>query len=154
VIRRARLADRDRLSALMADSNGYEVPAARSMIQRFARSWIYGPEDEVWVLESEGRAFGFFQLLPVAPPKWELDLFFTANDAQGIGMGRKLFNEVLLRGQALGATSVQITSNPQAAGFYRRQGARDIGQAPPKGDITWPRPVLSVGIPQHERPLA
>jgi GNAT superfamily N-acetyltransferase len=154
MIRRARHTDRDGLSAMMACSNGYDLPAARSMIQRFAQSWTYGPDNEVWVLESEGRALGFFQLLPLAPPNWELDLFFTANDAQGTGVGRKLFNEVRARGQALGATSVLIASNPQAAGFYRRQGARDIGQAAPKGDITWPRPLLSVDVPQRKRPLA
>ncbi len=147
-IRRARLADRDVLSAMMAGSNGYALPAARSMIQRFARSWTYGPDDEVWVLEAEGQTLGFFQLLPLAPPDWELDLFFTANDAQGRGLGARLFDRMRVRGQALGAARILISSNPDAAGFYCRQGAREIGQSPPAGDITWPRPRLVLDIPE------
>ena len=133
---------------MMAGSNGYEMPAARSMIQRFSWSWTYGPDDEVWVLETAAQTLGFFQLLPLAPPDWELDLFFTANDAQGRGLGARLFEQVRARAQALGAARILISSNPGAAGFYRRQGARDVGQSPPVGDITWPRPRLALDIPE------
>lgn len=147
MIRRARLADRDGLSAMMAGSNGYDLPAARSMILRFAQSWTYGPGDEVWVMESEGQTLGFFQLLPLASPDWELDLFFTDNRMQGRGHGARLFKQVRSRGQSLGAARILISSNPGAAGFYRRQGARDIGQSPPVGDITWLRPRLALDIP-------
>jgi GNAT superfamily N-acetyltransferase len=131
---------------MMAGSNGYARPAARAMIERFAGSWTYGPEDEVWVLESDGQARGFFQLLPLSPPDWELDLFFTANEAQGRGLGARLFDQVRRRGQGLGAARILISSNPDAAGFYCRQGAREIGQSPPAGDITWPRPRLVLDI--------
>jgi len=147
IIRRAGLVDRHDLAAMMAGSNGYEMPAARSMIQRFSRSWTYGPDDEVWVLETAAQTLGFFQLLPLEPPDWELDLFFTANDAQGRGLGARLFEQVRARAQALGAGRILISSNPGAAGFYRRQGARDVGQSSPVGDITWPRPRLALDIP-------
>ena len=134
---------------MMADSNGYDLPAARSMIRRFALSWTYGPDDEVWVLETGGQTLGFFQLLALAPPEWELDLFFTANEAQGRGLGGRLFDRMRVRAQSLGAARILISSNPGAAGFYRRQGSRDIGQSPPSGDITWPRPRLVLDIPRQ-----
>jgi GNAT superfamily N-acetyltransferase len=140
MIRRARPEDRAALVALMEESNGYEAPAARAMIAEFVPRWRFTEADEVWLDEEDGEVLGFHQLIPHSEGVLELDLFFTANAAQGRGVGRRLFDHMAERATALGAGSVVISSNPQAADFYRRMGSVDIGVSPPVGAITWERP--------------
>jgi GNAT superfamily N-acetyltransferase len=141
-LRRASPADTAALRALMATSNGYDRPEARAMIVAFAGTWNVpdGPH-EVWLAEEAGAIVGFFALIPHGSDQ-ELDLFFTANDAQGNGVGRRLFEAMAARARALGATCVLISSNPEAAGFYRRMGAVDVGVTPPGHGIAWERPKL------------
>jgi len=144
-LRRALPADTAALRALMATSNGYERPAARAMIVAFASGWsVPDGAHEVWVVE-DGAAVGFFALIPHGADQ-ELDLFFTANAAQGTGVGRRLFQAMAGRARALGAACVVISSNPEAAGFYRRMGAVDVGVTPPGDGIGWARPTLKLGL--------
>ncbi len=146
MIRKARPEDRPALAALMLDSNGYEAPAARAMIAAFVPRWTFTDADEVWLDEEAGQRLGFHQLIPHGPGTLELDLFFTANAAQGKGVGRRLFDHMAERARALGATAVVISSNPKAAEFYRRMGAIDIGLSPPVDEITWERPKLRLDL--------
>ncbi|RYF92439.1 MAG: N-acetyltransferase [Caulobacteraceae bacterium] len=146
MIRRARPADRAALVALMTESNGYEAPAARAMIAAFVARWTFGESDEVWLDEADGAVMGFHQLIPHGGAVRELDLFFTANAAQGRGVGRRLFGHMAQRARALGATAVIISSNPEAANFYRRMGAVDVGVSPPVDEITWERPKLRLEL--------
>lgn len=146
MIRKANPTDRAALVALMDESNGYEAPAARAMIADFTPRWTFGEADEVWLDEEAGEALGFYQLIPHADGVLELDLFFTANMAQGRGVGRWLFDHMADRARALGARAVVISSNPKAAEFYRRMGAVDIGVSPPVGAITWERPRLRLSL--------
>lgn len=146
ILRRASPADTATLRTLMATSNGYERPAARAMIVAFAGTWS-APDaaHEVWLAEETGAVVGFFALIPHGAEQ-ELDLFFTANEAQGTGVGRRLFEAMVARARALGATCVVISSNPEAAGFYRRMGAVDVGVAPPGQGIGWERPKLQLSL--------
>ena len=146
MIRRARPEDRAALAALMLDSNGYEAPVARAMIAAFVPRWAFTEADEVWLDEEAGEMLGFHQLIPHGPETLELDLFFTANAAQGKGVGRRLFDHMAQRARALGATAVVISSNPKAAEFYRRMGAIDIGVSPPVDEITWERPRFRLDL--------
>ncbi len=146
MIRRARPDDRAALVALMLDSNGYEAPAARAMIAAFVLRWTFTGADEVWLDEDAGEVLGFHQLIPHGPDTLELDLFFTANAAQGRGVGRRLFDHMAQRARALDATEVVISSNPQAADFYRRMGAVDVGVSPPVDEITWERPKFRLDL--------
>jgi GNAT superfamily N-acetyltransferase len=146
MIRRARPEDRAALAALMLDSNGYQAPAARAMIAAFVPRWAFTEADEVWLDEEAGEMLGFHQLIPHGPETLELDLFFTANAAQGKGVGRRLFDHMAQRARALGATAVVISSNPKAAEFYRRMGAIDIGVSPPVDEITWERPKFRLDL--------
>lgn len=139
MIRRAVGADIPALRAMMAGSNGYERPDELAMIQTFARDWWFTGDDEVWVLEDEAGVAGFHALIE-GVDGWELDLFFTANDRQGQGVGAQLFAHMKDRARALGATEVLIKSNPRAADFYRRMGAVDAGFDPPSAEIPWRRP--------------
>ncbi|MBI5942108.1 MAG: GNAT family N-acetyltransferase [Caulobacterales bacterium] len=143
-VRRAIPADTPALRAMMAGSNGYERAEARAMIVAFAGGWSV-PDDghEVWVAEDDGAVAGFYALIPHGADQ-ELDLFFTANDSQGTGLGRRLLEHMAARARALGATRVVISSNPEAAGFYRRMGAVDIGVSPPGDGISWERPKFEL----------
>ena len=145
-LRRASPADTGALRSLMATSNGYDRPEARAMIVAFAGTWSVpdGP-NEVWLSEEAGAFVGFFALIPHGSDQ-ELDLFFTANDTQGNGVGRRLFEAMAARARALGASSVVISSNPEAAGFYRRMGAVDVGATPPGDGIGWERPKLKLTL--------
>lgn len=143
-LRRAVPADTAALRAMMAASNGYERPAARAMIVAFAETWSVpeGPH-EIWLAEDAGVSVGFYALIPHGDDR-ELDLFFTDNTAQGTGLGRRLFTHMADRARALGAARVVISSNPEAAGFYRRMGATDNGVTPPGDGIAWERPKLQL----------
>jgi GNAT superfamily N-acetyltransferase len=145
-IRYATPSDTTALRWMMAISNGYERPAARAMIERFAAGWSV-PETghEIWMLEEGGEAAGFYQLIPHSRDQ-ELDLFFTADAFQGRGVGRRLFAHMVERAKALAAETVIIASNPEAADFYRRMGAVDIGIDPPGAEITWERPKLALPL--------
>lgn len=46
----------------------------------------------------------------------------------GQGVGRALFQDAVLRAATLKAKAVIIESDPNAEGFYRRMGARRVGQ--------------------------
>jgi GNAT superfamily N-acetyltransferase len=48
----------------------------------------------------------------------------------GSGIGKQLFTHLLERLRATGATRLEIASDPNAEGFYRRMGARRIGSVP------------------------
>jgi GNAT superfamily N-acetyltransferase len=145
VIRRGAEADIRALRAMMAGSNGYERPEELAMIQAYARDWWFRADDEVWVLADEAGVAGFLALVDT-PHGWELDLFFTANDRQGQGVGARLFACMVERAKALGAAEVLIKSNPRAADFYRRMGAVDAGFDPPSVEIPYPRPIFRVSL--------
>jgi len=46
----------------------------------------------------------------------------------GTGLGRTLFEHAMRRAQKLGARVLTIESDPNAEGFYRRMGARRMGE--------------------------
>lgn len=140
MIRTVRPGDFPVLRRMMAGSNGYAEGAPRAMIVAYAATWT--PKGEVFVLEDEDGAAGFYQLVGWGEGDRELDLFFTADDRQGRGLGRRLFGHMAGQARAAGAREVLIVSNPGAAEFYRRMGAKDAGIAPPHGDIAWARPRL------------
>ncbi|MDP1736737.1 MAG: GNAT family N-acetyltransferase [Caulobacter sp.] len=147
MIRRAVPQDTPTLRAMMASSNGYDRPAARAMIFSFAAGWSV-PEDahEIWLAQTVHGVGGFYALIPHGDDQ-ELDLFFTGNDSQGTGLGRRLFEHMADRAKALGAARVVISSNPEAVGFYRRMGAVDVGVSPPGDGISWERPKLALVLP-------
>jgi predicted N-acetyltransferase YhbS len=68
----------------------------------------------------------------------------------GTGIGRALFDHAVCRAAALGAGVVSVESDPNAEGFYRRMGARRVGE------ISYPidgqkrtLPLLAVEVHNH-----
>jgi ribosomal protein S18 acetylase RimI-like enzyme len=57
----------------------------------------------------------------------ELLHMWVRPDAMRHGIGRSLFFHALERAKALGFRELEIESDPNAEGFYRRMGARRVG---------------------------
>jgi GNAT superfamily N-acetyltransferase len=81
---------------------------------------------ETYAAVVDGRSVGFYAL---APKENRLDLLhlWVLPDAMGQGVGRSLFLHALERARALGFRELEIESDPNAAGFYERLGARRVG---------------------------
>jgi GNAT superfamily N-acetyltransferase len=83
----------------------------------------------VQVAESSGTIVGIAQL-SIAAAQASLDKLFIDPRSQRTGAGRRLFEWCVEEARAQGARVLLIESDPGAADFYRRMGARDEGMAP------------------------
>lgn len=61
-------------------------------------------------------------------PKCLLDHLWVAPPRMGSGVGRLLFDHAIAQALQLGATYLEIESDPNALGFYLRMGARQVGE--------------------------
>lgn len=74
---------------------------------------------------------GVAAIVPLRRPRWcELSHLFVAPERFGQGVGRALFEAGVALAAARGATRLSILSDPSAAAFYERLGARRCGEAP------------------------
>ncbi len=83
----------------------------------------------VQVAEHNGATVGMVQLVMSATGA-ELEKLFDEPSHVRRGVGRTLFEWAAAAARVAGATSLNIDSDPAAADFYRRMGARDAGTAP------------------------
>jgi GNAT superfamily N-acetyltransferase len=82
----------------------------------------------------------------------ELDYLFVADDQQGRGIGRALMADVVAACRDLGVARLRIVSHPPSEGFYRSVGAVRVGEIPPRGRVTWSRPLLRLEIASRGTP--
>lgn len=80
---------------------------------------------ETYAAVVDGRTVGFYALKP-KDEKLDLVHLWVLPAAMGQGVGRALFIHALDRARALGFKSLEIESDPNAEGFYKRMGARRI----------------------------
>jgi len=76
---------------------------------------------------------------------WELAHLWVDPRAHGLGAGRALVRQVLaIAARRRPGSVVRVESDPNAAGFYQRLGAREVGSvpAPMDGDQTRTLPVF------------
>jgi GNAT superfamily N-acetyltransferase len=81
---------------------------------------------EIYTAIVDGRAIGFYGL-HCHSGKVQLEHLWVLPAAMNRGVGRALFTHALERARALGFQSLEIESDPNAAGFYERMGARRVG---------------------------
>ncbi|MEV4502734.1 GNAT family N-acetyltransferase [Streptomyces klenkii] len=145
MIRRATAADATHLTQLVRGSGAYRGGYA-AMVADYEVTAEYVAAHEVYVAEgTDGRLLGFYALL-LGPPA-ELDLMFVADDAQGLGVGRRLATHMRERARAAGLASVRVVSHPPSEGFYRSVGAVRVGTVPATlPAITWERPELRFAL--------
>ena len=98
-------------------------------------------DNHVYVAEENGAIHGFYALR-VGDNKAELEHMWVTPASIGTGVGKELFLDAMERAAKLDVNAVAIVSDPNAAGFYRRMGATQIGEtdASPEGQSrTLPR---------------
>jgi len=84
-------------------------------------------DNHVYVAEENGEIRGFYALC-VADNKAELEHMWVTPALIGTGIGKELFLDAMERAAQLDLGSVEITADPNAAGFYQRMGATQIGE--------------------------
>jgi GNAT superfamily N-acetyltransferase len=83
----------------------------------------------VAVAEHDGKPIGVAQLKIVNDEADLLKLFIEPGALRG-GTGKALLAWAIAAAKQLGAARLTIEADPDAAPFYRKMGAYDIGQAP------------------------
>ena len=81
------------------------------------------------VAEDDGKPIGVAQVKVIGDEADLLKLFVEPSALRG-GTGKALFVWAIEVAKKLGATRLTIDADPDAAPFYRRMGAYDVGQAP------------------------
>ena len=91
-------------------------------------------DNHVYVYEDEGEIRGFYALC-VSGEKADLEHMWVRPTMIGTGIGKELFLDAMERAAQLNVNAVEISSDPNAAGFYKRMGATQIGEidAPMEG---------------------
>jgi GNAT superfamily N-acetyltransferase len=84
-------------------------------------------DNHVYVAEQDGEIRGFYALCVVGENA-ELEHLWVAPGSIGTGVGKELFLDAMERAAALKVRRVEISADPNAAGFYERMGASQIGE--------------------------
>ena len=101
-------------------------------------------DNYVYVAEENGQIQGFYALI-VTGDKAELDHMWVRPTLIGMGIGKELFLDAMERAASLKVIAVEILSDPNAAGFYRRMGATEIGETDASFDgVTRKLPRLKI----------
>jgi GNAT superfamily N-acetyltransferase len=134
-LRAARVDEAEALSALThraKQSHGY----SDEFMARFMSigDMVITPEsisrNPVMVAEVDGRVAGFAHLKPLDQPDAVcLEDLFIEPDAQGLGVGRALFDWALTTAAERGYDWLEWESDPNAAGFYEKMGGEKIGES-------------------------
>src|SRR6266550_5092838 len=84
-------------------------------------------ENEVYVLASDDEVRGFYALV-VRNDKAELEHLWVTPKHIGTGVGKELFLHAMQRAAGRNVSEVQISSDPNAEGFYQKMEAHRIGE--------------------------
>ncbi len=84
--------------------------------------------NNVYVAEDDAEPLGFYALV-TKQEKTELDHLWVTPAHIGTGVGKQLFIHAMQTAAGQSIDAVEILSDPNAAGFYRKMGAHQIGEA-------------------------
>ncbi len=82
--------------------------------------------NHVYVAEVDGEIRGFYALC-VIDDKAELEHMWVQPVYIGTGIGKDLFLDAMERAAKMNVSEVELSADPNAAGFYERMGATRIG---------------------------
>ena len=138
MIRRSSPEDAETLTTIALDAKrhwGYPEHWIRHWESDLTISSDFIRDNHVYVAEENGEIRGFYALC-VADDKAELEHMWVTPAAIGTGIGKELFLDAMERAAKLNVNAVEISSDPNAAGFYKRMGATQIGEvdAPVDGE--------------------
>src|SRR5678815_2639968 len=77
--------------------------------------------NHVYVAEADGKIRGFYALC-VAGDKADLEHMWVTPEMIGTGIGKELFLDAMERAAKLKVKAVEISSDADAAGIYKRMG--------------------------------
>jgi GNAT superfamily N-acetyltransferase len=86
-------------------------------------------DDLVFCAERSGALAAFYSVSGTGPSR-EIEHMWVMPGHIGSGIGRALFDHMIGELRAVGVERLRIESDPNAAGFYERMGARRIGDVP------------------------
>lgn len=100
-----------------------------------------------------GEILGFYGFEPESEGIG-LSHFFVSPPAIGRGVGRALWADAVARARLLRQRRLIVISDPNAAGFYARMGARPAGARPSEIDPTRALPVFCLDLEPDRLKLA
>ena len=130
IIRRAVTDEASRLTQIAHDAKrhwGYPENWLKHWQDDLTISPDFITANQVYVAESEGELLGFYALI-LGKERAELDHMWVAPAYIGTGVGKELFLHAMQRAAKENAAAVDILSDPNAEGFYRKMGAHRIGE--------------------------
>ena len=147
MIRQASTDEAELLTKIALDAKRY-WGYPEHWIQHWEADLTISPEfvraNHVYVAEADGEVRGFYALC-VTGAKAELEHMWVTPACIGTGVGKELFLDAMERAAALDVRDVELTSDPNAAGFYERMGARQIGETDsPIDDLPRKLPRLKI----------
>ena len=83
--------------------------------------------NHVYVADEDGEIRGFYALC-VENHKAELEHMWVSPEYIGTGIGKELFLDAMERAAQMNVSEVELSADPNAAGFYERMGAAKIGE--------------------------
>lgn len=133
-IRPARVEEAEALSEICARSKaswGYESAFMALVRPALAVGREEIARGDVWVAVNAGGITGVVALAP-GEPSGTLDLnkLFVRPEDLRRGVGRMLLAHAIAEARRRGATRLTVLADPNAGGFYEREGARRVGDAP------------------------
>ena len=84
-------------------------------------------DNHVYVAEEDGEIQGFYALTVIGD-RAELEHMWVVPHRIGTGMGKDLFLDAMERAAALNVDAIEMSADPNAAGFYKHMGATQIGE--------------------------
>lgn len=129
-ILRAEPAEAARLSQIAHAAKSYWGYPARWIEQwhnQLTISPAYISAEEVWSAHCEESILAFYALTGKGETL-RLDNLWVMPVAIGQGIGSRLFHHAMKRAVALGASHVEVESDPNAEGFYQKMGAMTVGE--------------------------
>lgn len=101
---------------------------------------------ELFVLEIESKVAGFYSLQHVSDGEVELGYLFVEPAEMRKGYGMALLRDAVSRARAAGYARLSIQGDPNAIGFYRAAGARQIGERESDSVPGRMLPVLEIAL--------
>jgi GNAT superfamily N-acetyltransferase len=144
IIRRARTDEAAALTAIAHAAKrhwGYPEAWVARWRDALTLTPAYVRDHPVFVAaEAEGDRPRGFYALTVQGSDAVLEHLWMEPEWMGLGIGRALLGHAIESARAQGATRLEIDSDPHAEDFYRRMGARRIGEV--RADVDEVRRVL------------
>ncbi|MZR31849.1 GNAT family N-acetyltransferase [Sneathiella litorea] len=97
------------------------------------------------VVEDDGSIAGFY-LASFDLEEAELQLLYVSPLAMGKGYGRALIRDASEKAVRLGYKHLRIEADPNATGFYRKMGARQIGWCRSEVEVSRELPLLNLPL--------